>query len=196
MMSSNLSDLTGCLLLATPGMQDPRFHKAVILICAHDKKGAMGLVINNEMTTVTTQEVLSELNEKQNIKVNANIAPNHFPVLSGGPVETSRGFLLHSTDHVWPDSVKINDLYSITGTLDALQDVVDGKGPAHMVFILGYAGWSQGQLDQELADGAWLIAKDAPYSLTFSKDTLNIWSNAFKNIGIDPGLLSAQTGRA
>ncbi|HEY8189781.1 MAG TPA: YqgE/AlgH family protein [Micavibrio sp.] len=190
--------LTGRILLAMPGMGDPRFHKAVILICAHDKDGAMGLVINNTLPGIDLKHLLAQLNipgPRSGPKVSDNKKLEGLPVMSGGPVENARGFILHSSDFNQHDTVRINDQIGVTGTIDALRSVADGKGPERMIFILGYAGWNAGQLDKEIQDNAWLVS-DADPSIIFNVQAGEKWDAMIKAMGIDPAMLSGEAGRA
>ena len=182
--------LTGRLLLAMPAMGDPRFHKAVIYMCAHDDKGAMGLVINHILPGIDLKSLLEQLNIDSD-----NTQTPERPVLSGGPVETARGFVLHSTDFEQSDTIKIDDTFSVTGTIDALKAIGGGEGPEKMLFILGYAGWSAGQLDEELQQNAWLVADPDP-DLIFESSAEEKWMKAVQKLGIDPGMLSGEAGRA
>jgi len=115
--------------------------------------------------------------------------------MRGGPVEGARGFLLHSSDFNKPDTVKVDDQIYVTGTLDALKDVAQGAGPERRMFILGYAGWTAGQLDQELQQNAWLIV-DADPDLVFDDSADDKWERAVKKLGINPSMLSAAGGSA
>lgn len=184
---------TGRLLLAMPNMGDPRFHKAVILICAHDENGAMGLVLNHMLPGLNMQQLLSQLNLEEDLTL--EIDSSEAPILSGGPVETARGFILHSNDFFQEDTIQVNDNISVTGTVDALKEIANGKGPDKMLFILGYAGWSPGQLDDEIQQNAWLIA-DPDLDLVFSTRSELKWDRAIKNMGIDPAMLSGSAGTA
>ena len=187
------SYLTGKLLLAMPAMGDPRFHRAVIFICAHDEKGAMGLVINNKLPGLEFDQLLSQLGIASDIEV--DLKKLSVPIMSGGPVESARGFLLHSDDFNQKDTIKIDDLYSITGTVDALKEVATGNGPEKMLFILGYAGWSAEQLDAELQQNSWLVVDPDP-SIIFHTAPDEKWILAVKKLGIDPAMLSGEAGRA
>lgn len=186
------SYLTGRLLLAMPAMGDTRFHKAVIYLCAHDKNGAMGLVINHKLPGVDLAQLLAQLNIKP--EENNNKTPDTV-VMSGGPVETARGFVLHSNDFRQEDTIKIDDEFSVTGTIDALKAIASGNGPNKMLFILGYAGWSSGQLDQEIQQNAWLIADPDP-DLIFKASPEEKWVKAIKKLGVDPAMLSGAAGTA
>ncbi len=182
--------LTGRLLLAMPAMGDPRFHKAVIYMCAHDANGAMGLVINHTLPGVDLGQLLEQLNIRQD-----HGHPPDAPVMSGGPVETARGFVLHSNDFKQADTIKIDDNFSVTGTIDALRAIASGNGPNKMLFILGYAGWSPGQLDKEIQQNAWLVADPDP-ELIFISSPEEKWTEAIRKLGVDPGMLSGEAGRA
>jgi putative transcriptional regulator len=183
--------LTGKLLLAMPGMGDPRFHRAVIFLCAHDANGAMGLVINHAMPGVDFDQLLGQLD----IDAPGPRLPTGVQVLSGGPVETARGFILHSQEYLQKDTIRIGRTFGITGTIDALRAIAEGKGPKEMLFLLGYAGWGAGQLDRELQDNAWLVA-DAEADLIFNADADDKWDLAIRKMGIDPAMLSGDAGRA
>ncbi len=185
--------LTGKLLLAMPGLGDPRFHKAVIYMCAHDENGAMGLVINHTLPGLELGQLIGQLDIEDSAK--ANLESLSTPVLSGGPVESARGFLLHSNDFMQSDTIRIDDTFSVTGTVDALKAVAEGKGPMQMLFILGYAGWSAGQLDEEMRHNAWLTVEPDP-ALIFHATSDEKWEMAAQKLGIDPAMLSADAGRA
>ena len=158
--------LAGKLLLAMPSMGDPRFHRAVIFICSHDEEGAMGLVVNHTMPGIEFNDLVGQLKLESDIKV--DFEELNLPVMYGGPVETARGFLLHSGDFSREDTMKINKSYGVTGTVDALKDIASGDKPENLLFILGYAGWEAGQLDSELQQNAWLVADSDP-DLIFGK---------------------------
>jgi len=150
----------------------------------------MGLVINHILPSID----LSQLLEQLNIKPEDNKAPDT-PVMSGGPVETARGFVLHGNDFEQSDTITIDDDFRVTGTIDALRAIAQGEGPDQMLFILGYAGWSAGQLDEEIQQNAWLVI-DADSALIFDTSAETKWDQAIKTIGIDPGMLSGEAGRA
>ena len=185
--------LTGKLLLAMPSMGDPRFEKAVIFVCSHDEHGAMGLVVNNIFQGLEFDELLSQLHIQSDMKF--DLSKTNIPVMNGGPVESARGFLLHTPDFKRDETVIIDKSYGITGTVEAVQDIMTGKGPDNMLFLLGYAGWSAGQLDWELQQNAWLVT-DANPAIIFEQDPENKWNKGIAQIGIDPGMLSAETGNA
>lgn len=190
---SNSNQLTGRLLLAMPSMSDPRFERAVILMCAHDENGAMGLVINNAMKDIQFSHVLESIDLKSDIVVDIKAAD--ITVMNGGPVDESRGFMLHSNDFIQDETIKINDEFLLTGTLDALEAVAKGEGPDDMMFILGYAGWQAGQLEQEIQQNAWLVSEPDP-NLLFKTQPEQKWQLAVQKLGFDPAMLSTEMGRA
>lgn len=181
--------LTGKLLIAMPQLGDTRFHKAVIFICAHDENGAMGLVVNHILPGLELPSLLDQL------AIDGTVHKTDMPVMSGGPVETARGFILHEGRFEQIDSLEIEGNIYVTGTIDALKAVARGEGPPNMLFILGYAGWTAGQLDHELQDNAWLVT-DADPAVIFGGDPEERWGRAVRKIGIDPSMLSANVGRA
>ncbi len=187
------SYMTGKLLLAMPSIGDQRFDRAVIFVCAHDEEGAMGLVINNTMQGIDFSELVGQLKFESDIKV--KFEEMDLPVMSGGPVETARGFLLHSSDFKRDDTMKVDEEFGVTGTVDALKDVACGQGPKELLFMLGYAGWDAGQLDAELQQNAWLVV-DADPALIFEGEPQEKWSRAINKLGIDPAMLSSSVGRA
>ncbi len=185
--------LTGKLLLAMPSLGDSRFDHAVILMCAHDENGAMGLVINHTLEDVKFENLLEELGIKSDIKLDPKSLS--IPVLSGGPVDHARGFLLHSNDFVHKETISIDERYHVTGTIDALQAVAKGKGPDNMLFILGYAGWTAGQIEREIQDNAWLVV-EPDETLIFGVDPAQKWQSAVQKLGFDPAMLTGDAGQA
>ncbi len=190
---SNDNYLKGKLLLAMPNMGDNRFNHAVIFMCAHDENGAMGIVINNAMPEVEFKDLVSQLKIESDIKVDLNKIT--LPVMCGGPVETGRGFLIHSSDFYRGETMRVNKSYGVTGTVDALKDLAIGKGPDDVLFALGYAGWDAGQLEAELQDNAWLVV-DPDHELIFGDDPDEKWNLAIAKLGIDPVMLSGAAGSA
>lgn len=187
---ADVTDLDGKLLIAMPGMGDPRFEKAVILICAHSADGAMGLIINKPATELSFAGLLEQLSIPQ--------APEgrDIRVHLGGPVERGRGFVLHSTDYAGgPATMWIDGRYGMTATLDILEVLAQGGGPRQALLALGYAGWGPGQLEAEIRANGWLIG-DAPDDLVFARDDAGKWVGALKGLGIDPVTLSGSAGRA
>jgi putative transcriptional regulator len=189
-MIDKSTTLTGKLLLAMPAMGDPRFFKAVIFVTSHDANGAMGLVINHSIMDMTLGNLLKQMKIEP-----AAGAPLDLPVLCGGPVESGRGFLLHTTEFTLPETVIVGDRYGLSGTIDALKIIADGKGPRDLVFVLGYAGWGAGQLEQEIQDNAWLIAEADP-NLIFGTSLDDKWDRAYARLGVDPRRLASESGHA
>ena len=181
--------LTGMLLIAMPGMPDPRFAKSVIYLCAHSADGAMGLVVNQIAPGMSLPRVVEQLGIRPEIDLSSE------PVHVGGPVETGRGFVLHSCDYVQESTLVIDDRFALTATLDVLKAIALGTGPRRKVFALGYAGWAPGQLDQEIQENGWLVAPAAE-ELVFGRDDATKWQRALARLGVDPASLSSAAGRA
>ena len=181
--------LVGQLLVAMPGMQDPRFAKSVIYMCAHNAEGAMGLVVNRTLDALSFPDLLEQL------EIDATPFTKRINVHFGGPVETGRGFVLHSQDYVQDGSLVVDTGFALTATVDILKDIAAGNGPRRCMLALGYAGWGPGQLDSEIKANGWLsVAADA--DLVFD-DTLDTkWERAMAKIGIDPRMLSDTAGHA
>ncbi len=189
--------LTGKLLLAMPAMGDTRFHNAVIYICSHDENGAMGLVINHAVPGMVFKDILTELPFEQELESEIDISPSisSMPIMLGGPVDAGRGFLLHSNDFSEEHTISVDDDFGVTATLDAVLAVVKGEGPRDKLFILGYAGWSAGQLDNELQNNSWLVAEAKP-NLIFTVPHGEKWTRAITGLGFDPAMLSSDSGHA
>lgn len=183
-------DLTGQLLIAMPGMGDPRFDRAVVLICAYSEEGAMGLILNKPVPGLTLREVLERMG------MAAIAGPLDRPVHMGGPVQTERGFFLHrDPTRQEGEPLAIAGGFVLSATQDVLRDTGTGRGPDPFIFALGYSGWAPGQLDHEITQNGWLTAP-APMDLVFSDDDGLMWEAALRSIGIDPVSLSAVAGRA
>ncbi|MEM0936867.1 MAG: YqgE/AlgH family protein [Pseudomonadota bacterium] len=183
-------DLTGQLLIAMPGMGDTPFERSVIYLCAHSDEGAMGLVVNHVVSDLSFRELLSQL------EIEASAPMPGVRVHMGGPVEHGRGFVLHSGDYREGEAtLRVNDAFAMTATLDILEDIARGEGPEHLLMALGYAGWGPGQLEGELARNAWLTCT-ASSEIVFETDAEAKWERALATLGIDPLLLSAASGRA
>ena len=184
------NDLSGQLLIAMPGMGDPRFEKSVVFLCAHSAEGAMGLIVNKPTPDLALDDLLDQLD------IDKGTGSKGVGVFFGGPVETGRGFVLHSRDyHGSPSTLQVDEAFSMTATRDILEDIARGLGPAQSLAALGYAGWAPGQLEGELQQNAWLTV-DADEAIVFSADIGGKWSAALAKLGIDPLLLSAEGGRA
>ena len=183
-------NLTGKLLVAMPGMGDPRFAHAVIFIADHSDRGAMGLIINKPAADVVLSDVLDQ--------IETATAPAHHDlgVHIGGPVETGRGFVLHSDEYRSAmQTMKVAGGFALTATLDVLEDIAAGEGPAQAQLMLGYAGWGPDQLEGEIAQNGWLTC-DATPEIVFDLPDEDKWAAALKSLGIDPMGLSAAAARA
>ena len=185
------SSLTGRLLVAMPGIDDDRFRHAVILICAHDDEHALGVRLDLPAPGVSLAEVL----EKLDTPTDERARDRH--VLIGGPVERERGFVLHTDDWISDDtSLSFGEGLALTGTRDALVAMADAEdGPRQSVLLLGYAGWGEGQLEEELNENVWLTT-DADPALIFDSDYDTKWSRALARLSVDAARLSSQSGRA
>ncbi|WP_278425498.1 MULTISPECIES: YqgE/AlgH family protein [Sulfitobacter] len=183
-------DLTGQLLVAMPGMGDPRFDHSVIFICSHDDEGAMGLIVNKPAADLKLDDVLDRLSDVDMDDVSG------LGVHVGGPVETERGFVLHSAEYrSVMQTTDIADGVAMTATLDILEDIARGKGPRRAMLMLGYAGWAAGQLEAEIAQNGWLTCQ-GDSAILFDLPDARKWEAALTSIGVDPLGLSATAGRA
>jgi putative transcriptional regulator len=191
-MAEQPTFLSGKLLLAMPGMADPRFERAVIAMCVHDENGAVGIGVGHKRAGITFRGLLRQL----------DIDPGQAPdcaVHHGGPVEPGRGFVLHSSDWGGQDTLHVNgdmgELFAMTGTIDVLKAIAEGKGPTRWIVALGYAGWGEGQLDEEMTRHGWFAAHAEP-GILFDIPTDERWAASFRAEGIDPRLLASETGAA
>ncbi len=183
------NSLVGNLLVAMPQMNDPRFERAVIYMCAHNNEGAMGLVVNKLFEQLSFPDLLDQLSiqtgpRTQQIRV-------HF----GGPVESGRGFVLHSDDYVREGTMLVDSGFALTATTDILRAIAEGEGPRSSILALGYAGWGPGQLDNEFAANGWLHVPADP-ELVFGADLEHKWLLALNKLGVTPSGLSSQAGHA
>ncbi len=181
--------LTGRFLIAMPGTLDDRFQHSVIYMCAHGPDGAMGLVINKPLDSITFPDLLEQL------EIPMPPAGEGIDVLFGGPVETGRGFVLHSPDYMHDATLVVDEDVALTATVDVLKAMANGSGPKRRLLALGYAGWENGQLDDEIKANGWLSV-DADPQLLFDVDAGAKWERAMAKIGIDPLMLSDEAGHA
>jgi putative transcriptional regulator len=181
--------LTGQLIIAMPKMSDPRFSKTVIYMCAHNSEGAMGLIINKLVEELTFPDLLKQLK--------IDHMPSKIPlnVFLGGPVEQTRGFVLHSIEYLQNATLRVSDTVGLTSTIDVLRDISEGNGPKDKLLTLGYTGWGPGQLDLEIIENGWLHV-EADDALVFGDQLTNKWEMAIKKIGINPQMLSEESGHA
>jgi putative transcriptional regulator len=189
--------LDGQLLIAMPGMGDPRFARAVIYLCAHSSEGAMGIIINQRAPNISFTELLEQLNivpPKDRIRLPSGMKA--MAVFLGGPVETGRGFVLHSADYFKAEStLPIDESVCLTATIDILRDIAKGSGPDKALLALGYAGWAPGQLENEIHANGWLNCPADP-ELIFDPDVDLKYTRALNRLGIDPIRLVNDSGHA
>ncbi|HEX6103444.1 MAG TPA: YqgE/AlgH family protein [Alphaproteobacteria bacterium] len=189
MLVSESDGFAGQLLVAMPQMQDPRFAKSVIYLCAHTPEGAMGLVLNKLVDSITFPDLLEQLS------IEPAISGDEIRVHFGGPVESGRGFVLHTADYQREGTLPINSGIALTATVDILRDMARGAGPRQTLLALGYAGWGPGQLDAEIQANGWLQVP-ADEHLVFGQDLETKWELALAKLGVDFGRLSGEAGHA
>ncbi len=175
-------------LIAMPGLVDPQFARSVTYICDHSEHGAMGIVLNHPLG-ITLNEVFSQLSLDTD-SLSANL-----PVLAGGPVNTQRGFVLHRDQGTWDSTLRITSEICLTASRDIVAAIADDNGPKSAQFALGYAGWNAGQLEEEIANNAWLTL-EADSSIIFDTPVEQRWAAAANQLGIDLNLISSTAGHA
>ncbi len=182
--------LEGKLLIAMPGMGDPRFAKSVIFMCAHSEEGALGLIVNKPAPELKFGQLLGQLN------IDVSPPQRDIRIHFGGPVENGRGFVLHSADYQSSDAtLQVNSDFGMTATLDVLEEIANGDGPDQALLALGYSGWGPGQLDEEILQNGWLTC-DATRDIVFDSDDQGKWTAALATLGVDALTLSSEAGRA
>ena len=195
--SSARGYLDGQMLIAMPAMHDERFARTLIYVCAHSTEGAMGIIVNQPAANITFSDLLVQLEvipAAERIQLPTRVET--VKVLKGGPVETGRGFVLHSADFFLENStLPIDEGICLTATLDILKAIAHGNGPASAILALGYAGWAPGQLENEIQENGWLHCSADP-ELIFGADIDGKYDKAMKKIGIDLGQLSSEAGHA
>ncbi|MDW3099040.1 MAG: YqgE/AlgH family protein [Alphaproteobacteria bacterium] len=183
--------LQGRFLIAMPSMEDSRFARTVIYMCSHSAEGAMGLVINKPSDQITFVDLVEQLS----IETEARTIPS-IPILAGGPVDGGRGFVLHSPEYDGANStIQVGNGVRLTATTDVIRAIADGDGPHDKLVALGYAGWEAGQLEAEIKANGWLVS-DAEPDIIFAPDIESKWTQALATLGVDPSLLSGETGHA
>jgi putative transcriptional regulator len=189
--------LDGQMLIAMPAMSDERFARTVSYVCAHSSEGAMGIIVNQAAPNIRFPELLVQLEvipAADRIELPAKA--EDVKVLKGGPVDTGRGFVLHSSDFFIKDAtLNIDDGICLTATVDILKAIAKGTGPKHAILALGYAGWAPGQLENEIQHNGWLHC-DADAELIFGDDVEEKYKRALSKIGVDVGMLSNEAGHA
>jgi putative transcriptional regulator len=181
--------LEGQMLIAMPGMADERFQRTLIYLCAHSAEGAMGLVVNKAMNNISFPELLEQLG------IDGSKLDRKIQVYFGGPVEQSRGFVLHTPDYSQDASLPVDDRFVLTASVDVLRAIAEGTGPRQCLMALGYAGWAPGQLETEIQANGWLHVP-ADEKLIFDTDDDDKWIAAVSKLGIDLSLLSGEAGHA
>ena len=189
--------LDGQMLIAMPAMSDERFARAVIYVCAHSSEGAMGIVVNQPASNITFPDLLVQLEViPAEERIQLPVEAGDVKVLKGGPVETGRGFVLHSADFFIENStLPIDEDVCLTATLDILKAIAHGEGPESAILALGYAGWAPGQLEQEIQQNGWLHCS-ADQDLIFGKDVEHKYERALRKLGINLAMLSSEAGHA
>jgi putative transcriptional regulator len=181
--------LTGQLLVAMPTMQDPRFARSVICLCAHSGEGAMGIVLNKPLQGLSFDDLLKQLG------LDPMPPQRRIRLMAGGPVENGRGFVLHTADWETEGSLRVQPNVALTASVDILKAIAGGGGPREGFLALGYAGWGPGQLESEFHQNAWLsVAADE--TLLFGAAPDKLWAQAMAKLQVDPALLSGVAGRA
>jgi putative transcriptional regulator len=183
------SYLVGQFLVSMPGMTDPRFENTVIYMCHHATDGAMGIVVNRSIEDLAFTDILGQLGIK------GGRSCDDIRVHRGGPVEMSRGFVLHTTDYNREGTLPVSDDIALSATTEILRAIAFGEGPSRSLMALGYAGWGAGQLDDEIKNNGWLSVP-ADVDLLFAPDLGSKWSRALGKLGINPAMLSASAGHA
>ena len=194
---SPAASLVGRFLVAAPSMPDERFQKSVVFICKHDDDGALGIIVNNKVEDLPLGHVYKQLG------ISVSDAAAERAVLFGGPVEPTRGLVLHSADYKREETLLIQGGMALTASLEILKDMAGGRGPKEAWLALGHSGWQPGQLDLEMQDNAWLVV-DGDAALVFDADFAAKWQRALDRLGgkggpggrFDPASFSHQSGRA
>lgn len=181
--------LTGQLLVAMPLMQDNRFNRSVVYMCVHNEQGAMGLIVNRLVGSISFHEVLQQLGIQDEVSSNT-------PIYFGGPIETSRGFVLHSLDYQETGTILINERFGLTASLDLLKLIATNQGPKNYLLALGYTGWGANQLEKEIQENSWLTTP-GDESIIFNPVNLDEkWALSVGKIGISVSQLSSDYGHA
>jgi len=182
-------NLTGQIIVSMPSLEDERFYKTVIYICAHSSEGSMGIIINKKIDYDLYPDLLQQLG------IDKPLNNKKLFIRYGGPVESGRGFVLHSDDMVRKETLNIDKGVALTSTAEFFDDLSKGKGPKNCILALGYAGWQPGQLESEIMRNSWM-SLSVDNSFLFDDEVSRKWSQAYKLIGIDPNSLSFESGRA
>jgi len=182
-------NLTGQIIVSMPSLEDERFYKTVIYICAHSSEGSMGIIINKKIDYDLYPDLLQQLG------IDKPLNNKKLFIRYGGPVESGRGFVLHSDDMVRKETLNIDKGVALTSTAEFFDDLSKGKGPKNCILALGYAGWQPGQLEYEIMRNSWM-SLSVDNSFLFDDEVSKKWSQAYKLMGIDPNSLSFESGQA
>ena len=182
-------NLTGQFLISMPALEDERFFKTVIYICAHSKDGAMGIIINKKIDYDLYPDLLEQLG------IDKPLENKKLFIRYGGPMESGRGFVLHSDEIIRQETLSIDKGVALTSTSDFFDDLSKGLGPKNSILALGYSGWGPGQIEQEILSNSWMtLSIDS--SFIFDENVSNKWLEAYNLLGINPNNLSNNSGRA
>ena len=182
-------DLTGKLLISMPSLEDERFYKTVIYMCAHSSEGSMGIIINKKIDYDLYPDLLEQLG------IDKPLENKKLYIRYGGPVESGRGFVLHSDEVIQKETLSIGKGVALTSTSEFFEDLSKGKGPKNSILALGYAGWGPGQIEKEILANSWItLAVDSNF--LFDEEVSNKWNKAYNLLGVDPNKLSQYSGRA
>ncbi|WP_006788143.1 YqgE/AlgH family protein [Thiorhodospira sibirica] len=181
-------NFTDHFLIAMPALADPNFFHSVTYLCEHSERGAMGIVINRP-TELTLQTILNHM------EISSTLPNEQISVYSGGPIQPDRGFILHPTGRMWESTLRVGKSISVTTSRDILEAMAGGDGPRQCLVALGYAGWGPGQLEQEIAENAWLTGPSDP-DILFRTPSADRWQAAARSFGIDIALVSGVAGHA
>ena len=182
-------NLTGQIIVSMPSLEDERFYKTVIYICAHSSEGSMGIIINKKIDYDLYPDLLQQLG------IDKPLNNKKLFIRYGGPVESGRGFVLHSDDMVRKETLNIDKGVALTSTAEFFDDLSKGKGPKNCILALGYAGWQPGQLESEIMRNSWM-SLSVDNSFLFDDEVSRKWSQAYKLMGFDPNSLSPESGQA
>jgi putative transcriptional regulator len=182
-------NLTGKLLISMPSLEDERFYKTVIYMCAHSTEGAMGIIINKKIDYDLYPDLLEQLG------IDKPLGGKKLYIRYGGPVESGRGFVLHSDEVIQKETLSIEKGVALTSTSEFFEDLSNGKGPKNSILALGYAGWGPGQIEKEILSNSWMTLS-ADSTFLFDEEVTNKWNKAYGLLGVDPNKLSQYSGRA
>ncbi|SVB98658.1 uncharacterized protein METZ01_LOCUS251512 [marine metagenome] len=182
-------NLTGQIIVSMPSLADERFYKTVIYMCAHSSEGSMGIIINKKIDYDLYPDLLEQLG------IDKPLDNKKLFIRYGGPIESGRGFVLHSDDMIRKETLNIDKGVALTSTAEFFDDLSIGKGPKNSILALGYAGWAPGQLEAEILQNSWM-SLPVDTSFLFDDEVSRKWTQAYKIMGVDPNNLSFQSGRA